>query len=86
MSIKGSPEWEEHALHPEKSDTAENRELQGPPGVGTGGEPMAAVESPGMRDPFVEGTVEDRPIGMTLETDRDLHGGDDRGVTGPHRP
>ena len=86
MSHKSSPAGHGHALPPDKSAPAENRELEGPPGVGAGGEPMGAVEAPGMRDPFVEGTVEDRPIGMTLETDRDLHGGDDRGVTGPHRP
>ncbi|MDP9381682.1 MAG: hypothetical protein M3Q29_16350 [Chloroflexota bacterium] len=30
MTIKGSEEWREHALHPEKSDTGESPELLTP--------------------------------------------------------
>ncbi len=65
MTIKGSPEWSEHALHPEKSDMGESPELAQPAARPTDpNERVEAAEMPGTAGgAFVEGTVEDRPLG-----------------------
>ncbi len=85
VTIKGSPEWQEHALN-RTSDEGEapdeptlDRQLD-----------AQNLEGPGSTDaPFVEGTVEDRPLGTMRENDehadRDRESDSGPGVTGPHR-